>query len=172
MNKDNEYRPKFNVPFSKADYAIELSALLGIILNWVLPLIFYFQLPEIITTHYGIDGKPNDWGSKNSIFILPVISTILYIGLTILNRFPHIFNYPVKVTPDNFVQLYIRYTRIIRVMKLVIILIFIFIEWQVCKVEGDGALPVWFMMLIIGVPVVLPVILAFVFTSKYSSGKK
>jgi hypothetical protein len=92
--------------------------------------------------------------------------------LSILNKFPHIFNYPIKVTDENALQLYLKATRMLRVIKLIVVLLFSWIEWQICHVADDSRLPVWFLPLVIIIPIVLPVVMAFTLTSKPFSGKR
>jgi uncharacterized membrane protein YphA (DoxX/SURF4 family) len=59
------------------------------------------RLPERIPTHFDLWGLPNGFGPKSGIWTLPVIATVLYVGLTFVSRFPRTFNYPVKLTDEN-----------------------------------------------------------------------
>ena len=71
---------------------------------WALTLTNYSILPEIIPIHFNGAGKADGFGNKTHIFVLPIISTLLFIGLTILNKHPHIFNYPSQITKENAVR--------------------------------------------------------------------
>lgn len=48
-------------------------------------------LPDTIPTHFGIDGKPDAWGKKQSIFMLPAImggmSLFVYLLLSNIRKF-------------------------------------------------------------------------------------
>lgn len=48
---------------------------------WVYAIVNYTSLPEKIPQHYGIDGKPDIYGSKNTIFVLSFIGSILFLFL-------------------------------------------------------------------------------------------
>jgi len=172
MERSTENRPKIIVPLTKSDYCFEIATAIALIICWLLPVLLFPNLPDTIPTHYGLNGRPDDWGSKVSIFLLPAITTILYLGLTVLNRFPHVFNYTVKITSDNAKQQYYRSTRIIRILKLTVIVLFLFIEWQVCRVSLSNTLPVWLIPGIIIVPIVLPFEMAFLVTNKHPDVKK
>ena len=172
MRHSSENRPVLKIVLTKFDYALELAALLGILFTWIVPLIIFRQLPDTIPTHFGLDGKVDDWGSKITIFIVPVISFLLVIGMSILNKFPHIFNYPIKLTDENALQLYSKATRMLRVIKLIVVLLFSWIEWQICNISDNSRLPVWFLPLVIIIPIVLPVVMAFTLTNKPFSGKR
>ena len=63
------------------------------------------HLPARVPTHFGLSGPPNSFGPKSSIWILPVVAIVSYIGLTFVNRFPRAFNYPVKITKENQARL-------------------------------------------------------------------
>ena len=119
---------------------------------WALPLINYFDLPEIIPIHFNGAGKADRFGNKTHIFILPIISTLLFIGLTILNKRPHIFNYPSQITKENAVHQYTNATRMMRVLKLVIVLLFGLIIFKTIEnVNGNAdGLGTWFLPFTIG----------------------
>jgi len=166
MNNPEEIRPRHILKFTSFDITLECVGLFLILAIWIIPVLLYKNLPDTIPTHFGINGEADDWGSKTTIFILPVLCLLLYIGLSILNKFPHIFNYPVKVTEENAMRLYFKATLILRFAKLAIILLFLVIEWQICSVNEKAGLPIWFMPVTLAIPVLLPIILAFVLTKK------
>jgi hypothetical protein len=76
----------------------------------------------------------DEFGNKTTLIILPVISIITYAGLTFLNKFPYIFNFPVKVTEQNRLLLYRNATRMVRWIKLIICLLFAVIVWQQIRI--------------------------------------
>ncbi len=50
----------------------------GALITPIVYLLFvYPQLPETVSTHFGIDGKANDWGSKRSLWGLVAILTFV-----------------------------------------------------------------------------------------------
>jgi len=66
------------------------------------------QPASTIPVHYGFSGQPDAWGGKIELLELPVVSVLLYFGLTLLARYPHKFNYPgrsMNVTPNNNIAL-------------------------------------------------------------------
>jgi len=58
-------------------------------------------LAERIATHFGLDGRPDGWGSPAGLYLLPVAGVVAYVVMTVVARFPGSFNYPVRVTRDN-----------------------------------------------------------------------
>ena len=109
----------------------------------------YPSLPATIPTHFNYKGEADGFGRKASIVGLPLIATLLYIGLTLLNRVPHIFNFPTPVTPDNALRQYTNATRMIRYLKLILVLVFAGISFQtIQQANGTGeGLGLWFLPL-------------------------
>ena len=148
MNK----RPRIKLQLNQTDKILEIVGWISVVGIWALPLINYSILPEIIPIHFNGAGKANGFGNKTHIFILPIISTLLFIGLTILNKRPHIFNYPSQITKENAVHQYTNATRMMRVLKLVIVLLFgliIFKTIENLNGNADG-LGTWFLPFTIG----------------------
>lgn len=172
MKRSTENRPKIKIPLTKSDIFFEIASAIGLIVCWLLPALMFKNLPDTIPTHFGLNGKPDDWGNKASIFILPAILTLVYFGISVLNKFPHIFNYPVQITAENAAYQYTKASRIIRLLKLLVVILFLFIEWQVCSVSINSNLPSWFLPIVIAVPVILPIAMAFILTKKPSPSKK
>jgi uncharacterized membrane protein len=147
-----EERPKIKLELKTTDKIFEIFGWLLIIVIWGLTITNYSNLPETIPTHYNGVGQADGFGGKVTILILPFIATILFIGLTVLNKFPHVFNYPTNITQDNAFIQYTNATRLIRYLKLIIVFIFgliVFKTIQYANGEADG-LGIWFLPLIIG----------------------
>ena len=120
MNK----RPKLKLELNQTDKIIEIIGSITVLGIWIFTIVNYFDLPEIIPTHYNGAGKANGFGKKEAILILPTISTMIFIGITILNKYPHVFNYPDTITEKNALFQYTNMTRMLRFLKLSVVIIF------------------------------------------------
>lgn len=140
-------QPKIKIETTSTDIIVEVLgwAFLGFL--WWLTASNYRILPDTIPVHYNIAGEIDDTGSKATILVLPLITTLLFIGLTILNRYPHIFNYPVKITEQNALRQYSNAMMLIRVLKLVIVAVFTSIAWFMIRGASDRQvnLGIWFL---------------------------
>jgi len=155
MNK----RPRIKLQLNQTDKILEIVGWISVVGIWALPLINYFDLPEIIPIHFNGAGKANGFGNKTHIFVLPIISTLPFIGLTILNKRPHVFNYPSQITKENAFRQYTNATRMMRVLKLVIVLLFgliVFRKIQIINGHADG-LGTWFLPFTIGLFIILTI---------------
>lgn len=144
-----EERPKLKIQLSPMDQVLELLGWGVLLALWVWTGTSYSSLPDSIPTHFNAAGEADGFGRKASIVGLPVIATLLHIGLTFLNRFPHIFNFPTPVTQDNALRQYTNATRMIRYLKLILVLVFAGISFQTIqqangKADGLGS---WFLPL-------------------------
>lgn len=145
-------RPKIKLELSTTDKTFEMLGWMSILAIWVLTIISYTNLPDIIPIHFNGAGQADGFGGKGNILTLPSIATVLFIGLTILNKFPHVFNYPTNITADNALREYTNATRLIRYLKFIIVFIFGLIVLQTIRsVNGQtSGLGVWFLPLTSG----------------------
>ncbi|MGL2963420.1 DUF1648 domain-containing protein [Flavobacterium sp. RSB2_4_14] len=151
------------------DKFLEVMGLLVLIFFWIFTLSNYNQLPEIIPTHFGAEGKPDEYGAKWTIFTLPTVSSILYIGLTIAIRFPHHFNYLVTITEENAEKQYTLVTRLLLMLKLMVLLVFLLLDFQTVQIAlgQPDIFGRWFLLIVFGM-VFVPLFYFLIQTSKNS----
>jgi uncharacterized membrane protein len=140
-------RPKIKIELSKFDKVVETLCITILIGLWVGTIAFFSKPPDQIPTHFNAAGQPDDFGSKTGIFLLPAIATIIYTGMTILNKRPHIYNYLQPVTIENAQRLYTSATRLIRILKLAVVVIFsgiVVMTYRTSLTESKG-LGKWFL---------------------------
>jgi uncharacterized membrane protein len=151
---------------STADKLIEIAGWFLLLMIWLITIFAYKNLPGTIPTHFNIAGEADNYGASSTIFFMPVLGTVLFIGMTILNRFPHVFNYPVKITPDNALRQYTMATRLIRVLKFSILVLFILIISITASaaLNNHPKLLIWFLPLtlaIVFIPLIFYIIKSF-----------
>ena len=160
-------RPKIKVPLTKTDKFTEKLSLLLLFFIWAFTIFSYVKLPEIVPIHFDASGRPDSYGSKWTLFVLPLVASILYAGMSYLNKYPWIFNYMVQITEKNAESQYSAATRMIRVLKCSMMLIFGIIalySYWTANGESDVA-GWWFLPLILGI-IFIPLIYLFVKSSK------
>jgi uncharacterized membrane protein len=86
-------------------------------------------LPDRIPVHFNAAGQPNGWGSPGALLFLPILAAGLYLLLTVIARFPSLFNYPVKVTDANRSRLEPLGQGLLAWIKAEILLLFVWIEF-------------------------------------------
>ncbi len=134
-------RPRIPITPTNADLLLEISGI-GLI-SFALGYIgFHYQdLPEIIPVHFNLSGEINGFGGKETLWLLPAAALFIFIGMSALCRYPHIFNYPVEVTKRNVIRQYKLAIGLIRWLKAEIALLFGLIVMETISV-ANGANPV------------------------------
>ncbi len=119
---------------------------------WGLTLYAFLKLPATIPTHFNAAGQADDHGNKLTLLILPILATVIYFGLTQLNKFSHIFNYMKKITDENAERQYAITTKLLRFMKLAILLIvtLIVLFTYLTTIGVTNGLGFWFLPLVVG----------------------
>lgn len=154
METKSNKRPQIHIEKTSMDKFIIIVGVLGVILTWIYLGIMWNSLPDIIPTHFGIDGEPNDFGNKLSLIFLPVIHSVIYILIYILAKFPHKFNYIVEITKENAEKQYRNASRLMYVLSTEISILFLYINWgsiqtSLNKVSGLGGIFIFLLDLII-----------------------
>lgn len=163
-----EDRPRITLLLSQFDKQLELAAKLVFCIMWLLVLFTFFTSPSIVPIHYNASGKADSYGNKSILFILPIVATVVYFGLTQLNKYPHVFNYMTTITKENAEQQYSIATRMLRFVKLavlVIITVLIILSYLVAK-GYINSLGLWFL------PFTFITIMSPIFIAMYLSKRK
>ena len=159
-------RQRIKLELTQADKTVEIIGWLLIFAIWGLAFYKFDSLPDIIPTHYNGSGVPDGFGDKWMFLTLSLVATVLFVAMTVLNKFPHIFNYPTYITVENAVKQYTNATRLIRYLKVIIVAVFGLIAYQTIRningqTEGLGA---WFLpltMVLIFIPLFYFIIKSF-----------
>lgn len=115
---------------SGIDITLEVLGLIGILFLIGLSAYYYPHLPNLIPQHFNWKGEPDGWGSKSFLLTMPIIGVALFALLTVLSRFPHVFNYPWAITELNARRQYAISRQLLSVVKLVLIATFSYITWS------------------------------------------
>ncbi len=146
-------RPKIKLTLRPLDKWLEVLAIIGCMLLWIYCVKAYTILPETIPTHFNFIGVADGYGSRATLFVLPSIAAVIYLLITGLNQYPYIFNYMVKITPQNAEKQYRFATRALRVVKLFVIVLFGMITVMITTSVKNTNLSKWlglFLPFIIG----------------------
>jgi uncharacterized membrane protein len=156
-----ETKPKIKLILSPLDHKLEWVGKIGLAIMWFLAAYAFFELPDTIPIHFNVSGKADSYGNKLTLLGLPVLATIIYLGLTQLNKYPHLFNYMTTITEDNAEKQYTIATRMLRLLKLAILVIFslIILFTYLTTIGVADGLGGWFLPVTIAL-VVIPTIIS------------
>lgn len=131
-------RPKIKIPLQTSDKILEVMGYVALVGFWIFVSYAYSVMPETIPTHFNFAGEADGFGDKDTIFLMPIIGTLLFTVLSVLQQRPHSFNYITDITPENAQKQYTTAVRMIRFLKVALIVIFIFIEVLTYKTAMGG----------------------------------
>lgn len=145
---DKPARPILNLPLTRTEIILDRLALAGVLLLIAILTATWPDLPARIPTHFGLSGEPNAWGSRNSVLFGPILALAIYVGLTILQRYPHLYNYPRRLTPENAERMYRLGRGLLAWLKTEIIWLFAWLTTATVQVAtrhapGLGTWPLW-----------------------------
>ena len=140
-------RLKFNIPKSKLERVLGIVYLLVTIIMWVYLIATWNDLPLKIPKHFGISGKPDSWGGRGSLLMLPIIQTIFYVFFIVLSKIPQYYNYVVTITEENAARQYLSSRMLLTFVFTEISVAFLFLQWQSVQVAFSRAngLGIWFL---------------------------
>ena len=139
VTKNKTVRPKIKLKRTTLDWVFEITAFAFFALLIILPAIYFRDLPDTIPVHFNAAGNPDGFGSRTTLWILPLTGAFMYILMTIVEAFPHIYNFPVEITEENAPAQYRLATRLIRILKTVILIMFSYISYQTINTATGGA---------------------------------
>ena len=137
---------KLEIPRSRLEIYFEVVAAVAVAFVFIYLSATWTGLPDKVPTHFNFAGTPDHWGSKYSLLLLLGVTFVLYVGLSILSRFPHIYNYAFAITDENRQRQYLLARQLVTALKAELVCVFIFMTWQTIGVArgNAGDLTVWF----------------------------
>lgn len=83
-----------------------------------------------VPAHFNAVGEVDRWGSKYEILILPVIAIILTFFMELIERYPHVHNYPERLCEANVHAFYLNSRQMLNYMKNIISVLFAFLVYE------------------------------------------
>lgn len=130
------------------DIIMEVLSFITVVGTTLYLIISWGSLPDTIPMHYDLSGEIDRWGNKGELIFLPVMMWIIYLGITLMQRFPQIWNTGVTVTPENRERVYRTLKYMVESLKLIVVVDFSLLT--IFSATGRN-LPVWFTFVFLGV---------------------
>lgn len=137
MFTDN--RPKISLEKSTLDVFLDVFSFGILALSFIYTLLNYTALPDQIPVHFNSLGEITRYDDKDMIWIFYFLGFPIIYGIFYFNKFPHIFNYPQKITSKNAKKMYSDATRVMRFLNISIALLFAIISFEIIQVSINKA---------------------------------
>jgi uncharacterized membrane protein len=132
-----------------------------IIAQAILAIYGLLTLPGRIPTHFNLSGRADGWGSPTTLLVFPGLSLLLDFLFRLNRHIPaELMNFPGPRTPDNITRQMDNIGQMMLVFRLFVAGLFLIFQTQMLRVatEARPILPIWFMLIFIGVMLGMPVV--------------
>ena len=115
--------------YTRLQKSLEIVGIILLVLFIGFIAISWGQLPDKIPGHYNAAGVVDRWSNKWEILMLPVITIILYGGLSLILLYPQIWNVPQTKKESNKYLVYSTLKTMLILMKVEVTANFFFISY-------------------------------------------
>ncbi|MBM7607185.1 putative membrane protein [Lysinibacillus composti] len=145
------YRPIIIFPKTKLEKVADWVGISLFLVAIFYIIIMWGNIPNEVPGHFNSKGEVDRWGTKFEILILPVIGAFLFVLLSLLEKAPHMHNYPKRLNESNVEQFYLASRKMLNMIKNICLLLFTFLTIQIVRVSlGEiYTLGVWFLPIIL-----------------------
>lgn len=120
----------------------EIVCLLLLVGIWIYLFLNWDHIPDQIPGHYNAAGEIDRMGRKGELLVLPIISWLMYLGMTAVGFFPQFWNTGVAVTEENRERVYRVLKNMMSTLKLIVVAVFVYLTINSSK---SVSLPVLFL---------------------------
>lgn len=163
----NNNPPVLKIPMTKWE---KLFNIIGVTCFLIAIGYLIFQLPHMpdkIAAHFNGKGEVDRWGSKYELLILPFIGFFILMLISLMEKAPHMYNYPKRLNESNAEAFYLNSRMTANFLKNFILVMFSYILFQTIEIALGKAdsLNFWFL------PVMGIVIVGTIIITLYRSSK-
>ena len=125
------------------DYGMEFLCLLTLFLTAAYLIVMWPYIPDQIPVHFDGAGQIDNYGSKNTLLFLYVVTWGMYLFLSFIQKNPAAWNTGVKSGMQDKKRSYIVITHLTSTMKGIVVLMFTYITVQASRSLDLGSWFVW-----------------------------
>jgi uncharacterized membrane protein len=151
--------PQANAPI---ELVFIVLALAGVAAGIVALVTTWSQLPASVPMHFGFDGRPNAFGDKTTLVLLPVINLLLVSLLLWIGGRPHLFNYPWKITDENAPRQYRASRVMMRLMAFEVAWLFAYLIFETVRTALGTSQGLSAVFLIVGLLTILGTLVSYI----------
>lgn len=129
------------IPGKRYHFILEVLSILFIIGLLAFFLFSWGSIPDKLPGHYNAMGQIDRMTGKGHLIINYSIMLIMYLGMSILERFPQAWNTGVRVTKENRIRVYSVLKSMIKTIKFILVATFTYI---ILSAANEKALSWWF----------------------------
>lgn len=124
---------KFKLKRTKLQILLEIVSFCILAAMFIYLAVRWGDVPDKIPGHYNAAGQIDRWGNKMELIMMPLISLLLYLLITVVSFFPSIWNVPVQITDKNRDKVYGNMMNMVLFMKIEMLLCFTYLNYTGIK---------------------------------------
>jgi hypothetical protein len=117
-----------------------VASLLGLAAAVALAVVAWHSLPTRLATRFDADGHAASWGSKWVLILFPLAGLVLFVMMTVVNRFPMLLYYPIRLTRQNARRQVMLARLLIAWMRMALIWLLVYLEAGAVAAAGGHPL--------------------------------
>jgi uncharacterized membrane protein len=126
-------------------------SVLVVLAGWAMAAIAIPRLPPLIPTQFGVDGHVTATGSPESLLVVPIILTVMYVILTAVQFVPaEKLNVPVTITDRNRERVHALARELTQAVRIGALLAVVCVEWATFHAAGRGVVDTAFYVATLG----------------------
>jgi uncharacterized membrane protein len=147
-------KPWLFIPKTTLEKVLDLLGNVLLLMGIINLIIEWAYIPDTVPTHFNAGGEADGWGSKRNLWILLVVGFLIWFFLSILEKFPHLYNY-LMLTEENRERQYKNARLMMNIFKNETLVFFVYLSVKMTDAakEGAGKIGFW------DVPLFLAVVL-------------
>lgn len=151
IRMEKHERPKLALPKTRFEIIFDCLTLCVLLVTLGYLVTIWKMLPAEVPAHYNIVGEVDRWGSKWEILVTPMIAILMWLGMTVLEKYPHVYNY-LNLRKDNVAVQYLNARLLLHVIKNMFALLFAYVTWNDIQValEKSESLSGYFPFVFLG----------------------
>ena len=109
----------------------ELLSWAMVVTLFILPAIYYADLPDQIPSHFNAKGEPDAYSKKTFIWVLPILGLALFLFLNFLSHMKNLkVNTPRQLSPEQEEEQRLIGRKMLHALKLAISIMFVYIMYH------------------------------------------
>ena len=112
-----------------------------VLIIWCIIVVNYNSLPDSIPNHYNLSGNIIGYSSKATMWMHPIIASLIFALMLVINHRPNLLNLPVKVTDENALRVYSIGIRMFQYLSIIALILIGHMAYQTIYVTST--LPSW-----------------------------
>ncbi len=142
--------------------SLDFIAFSGILFQVIFLIQMWSSIPDEVPVHFDLFGKPDAWGEKKSLLLMPVITIIIFSIFTVFSHSSRLLEIFLNLPPftEKTKRLYRKLSILIQLFKVDIVWLFSLLEFQIIQITM-GRQKGWDYTVIIFIAIAVVIVILF-----------